>query len=263
MPFAKTNKINLYYETHGKGEPLVLIGGLASDHLGWEVVLPELSKHFRVITFDNRGAGQSDITPEPYTTKLLASDVIALLDILKIPRAHILGHSMGGAIAQQVAIYYPEKVNRLIISNSFVRHSMITALAINITTKLMELKLPLSLIAEYNLPWLYSNHFLGDQKKQSMAIARMVEKPYPITLKGYKNQAHACLNHNTDGELNQIKTPTLVLSGEEDILVQPAISKQIAVAMPNAQFKVVSETGHLVQVEKPAEFIQTVCNFLR
>ena len=263
MPFTKANRINLYYEFHGEGEPLILIGGLAADHLGWESVLPELSKSFRVIIFDNRGAGQSDITAAPYTTKLLADDVVALLDNLNVARAHVLGHSMGGAIAQQMGLHYPDKIHRLIIASSFARRTPVTALAINITQKLMEHKMPLSLIAEYNLPWLYSNHFLSDEKKQAAAIARMIDKPYPITSQGYQNQAHACLGHNTDGALNQIKTPTLVLAGEEDILVLPEVSKQMAVAMPNAIFKTIARTAHLAQVEKPREFTQVIRDFLR
>ncbi|HRO24857.1 MAG TPA: alpha/beta fold hydrolase, partial [Promineifilum sp.] len=99
MPYAQTNNINLYYELHGRGEPLVLIPGLGYDGWMWHRMIPGLAEHYQVISIDNRGVGQSDKPPGPYTAQMLAADVVGLLDALGLPKAHVMGHSMGGFVA--------------------------------------------------------------------------------------------------------------------------------------------------------------------
>ncbi len=116
MPYAKINDHRIYYETYGKGEPLIMIMGLGADTNCWsDKLIQELSKQYRVIIFDNRGAGKSDPAKAPYTIRDLANDVIKLMQTLSVEKAHILGVSMGGMIAQEIAINYPSKVNKLIL----------------------------------------------------------------------------------------------------------------------------------------------------
>ncbi|OGT49835.1 MAG: hypothetical protein A3F17_05035 [Gammaproteobacteria bacterium RIFCSPHIGHO2_12_FULL_41_15] len=263
MSFITANQIRLYYEVSGEGEPLILIGGLASDHLGWQVILSELSRYFRVITMDNRGAGQSEVPAEPYTTQMMAEDVADLLQALNIPRAHVLGHSLGGAVAQQLAIHYPQKIHRLILCHSFVKAAAVTMMAIETTVKLMTHKVPLTLIAENNLPWLYSSSFLSDERRRAVALDRMLNKPHLITFQGYKNQAAAMLTHDTREYLCQITAPTLVLTGAEDILVAPEVSKAIAALLPQATLEIMANTAHVSQVEQPRAFEQIVLHFLK
>jgi len=118
MPTAKVNEINLCYKVSGNGQPLVLITGFASAQNVWFSQVRAFSKQYRVVTFDNRGFGKSEKPPGPYTTKMLASDTIALMDCLGIKKAHILGGSMGGMAAQEIAIEHPGRLEKLILSST-------------------------------------------------------------------------------------------------------------------------------------------------
>src|SRR3712207_194537 len=121
MSIARINGIDLYYEETGSGPPLLLIAGLGGNTLGWVMLLPALAQHFRVIAFDNRGAGRSSAPPGPYTTRQMADDAAALLAHLGIERAHVLGLSLGGMIAQELALAHAERVDRLVLYATYAR----------------------------------------------------------------------------------------------------------------------------------------------
>jgi pimeloyl-ACP methyl ester carboxylesterase len=119
MPKVKVNDIQIYYEVKGKGYPLVMIVGCGANLEAWDPRLIEgLSKHFKLVLFDNRGAGRTDLSKGEYTIRLFADDTAGLMDALGISRAHVLGISMGGMIAQELAINYPEKVSKLILCST-------------------------------------------------------------------------------------------------------------------------------------------------
>ena len=116
MPTVRVGDINIYYEDHGKGEPLLLIEGWGTDLTCWQLQIPEFSTKYRVIAFDNRGTGRTDAPDQPYSFRLMADDAVGLLDALGIGKAHILGVSMGGCIAQEIAIEHPERTRSLILA---------------------------------------------------------------------------------------------------------------------------------------------------
>ncbi|TET86915.1 MAG: alpha/beta fold hydrolase, partial [Desulfobacteraceae bacterium] len=116
MPKIKVQDIDLYYEIHGEGYPMVLIRGLGSNADHWYTQTPVFSSRYRVVSFDNRGIGRSDKPNEPYTISMMADDTVGLMDALGILRAHILSLSMGGMIAQEIALKYPEKVESLVLA---------------------------------------------------------------------------------------------------------------------------------------------------
>jgi len=118
MPKTKTNGIELYYQIHGEGKPLVLISGLGYSLWQWHKMVPFLAEHFQVVIFDNRGAGQSQKPDGPYTAQMLAADTVGLLEALNIEKATIMGHSMGGFIAQAIALDFPQKVEKLILGST-------------------------------------------------------------------------------------------------------------------------------------------------
>src|SRR2546427_3279997 len=113
MPKVRVNGIGLNYVEAGSGDPLLLIMGFGGDHQAWAFQTPVFAQRYRVIAFDNRGAGQSDVPDVPYTTRMMAEDAIGLLDALRIERAHVLGVSMGGMIAQELALAHPQRVRSL------------------------------------------------------------------------------------------------------------------------------------------------------
>ena len=118
MPQIKVGDINMYYEVHGEGIPLVLIHGLGADTNAWMFQMPELATKYKVVIFDNRGVGQTDTPDIPYSAQMMADDTADLMDALNIAEAHILGYSLGGFIAQELAIKYPQKVRSLILATS-------------------------------------------------------------------------------------------------------------------------------------------------
>lgn len=118
MPKAKINDINLYYEIHGQGEPLVLVAGFSADHLSWECILNYLTPYYKVLIFDNRGAGQTDAPNGLYSIEQMTCDVDALCQYVGFEKAHFIGNSMGGYIVQMMAYRYPSRVKSVVISNS-------------------------------------------------------------------------------------------------------------------------------------------------
>jgi len=118
MPKANVGDIEIYYEEHGQGPPLIMILGLGQDTATWSFQISELSNRLRLIVFDNRDSGKSSRCLDGYTTKTMAQDTIGLMDHLRIDQTHILGTSMGGMIAQQVVLMAPERVNKLILAST-------------------------------------------------------------------------------------------------------------------------------------------------
>ena len=121
MPKVKVNGIELNYVESGSGDPLLLIMGFGGDHLAWVFQVPAFSGKYRVISFDNRGAGQSSVPDAPYSTRMMADDAVGLLDALGVERAHVLGVSMGGMIAQEVALNHPRRVRSLQLHCTYAR----------------------------------------------------------------------------------------------------------------------------------------------
>ena len=121
MPKVRVNGIELHYEESGSGDPLLMIMGFGGDHQAWAFQVPAFAEGYRVITFDNRGAGQSEGPDVAYSTRMMADDAVGLLDVLRIERAHVLGVSMGGMIAQEVALNHPRRVRSLQLHCTYAR----------------------------------------------------------------------------------------------------------------------------------------------
>lgn len=263
MPLIQLNNIHLYYEQHGSGpEDLILIGGLGADHNVWKSALRTFSQYFRVLIFDSRGAGQSSVTPEPYTTQLLASDVIALMDGLVIEKAHIVGHSMGGCIAQQIAIHSPSRINKLAIACSRSKPSLIANQIMRMRVKLAEQDISQELLAEYTLPFLFSENFFKSEITLKGFIQWSVQNPFPQSLAGFKNQLHAVENHDITSDINKLKTETLVIAGENDLLMPAKNAKQFAEIIENGTYHEIKGSAHMPHVEHAKQFVEVILKFL-
>jgi pimeloyl-ACP methyl ester carboxylesterase len=260
MPYAKLNGIKIYYETYGEGHPLLLIGGLGSQIQSWAVQVPIYSKHFHVIVFDNRGAGKSDKPDVPYTTEMMADDASMLLDALGIESAHIAGKSMGGMIGQWIAIKYPERVKRLVLGcTSASRDGVgneILGMGREIATKIGMKAVWLSAIF-----WGYTRGYieknLGSIKE---TLATIPEDPEALT--GYIRQSFACQGHNTRDLVGQIKSPTLVMLGENDLSASPRLSRELADLIPGAELRVFHGVGHGFWRERQEDVDRVVLDFL-
>jgi pimeloyl-ACP methyl ester carboxylesterase len=227
------NGIHLYYEERGSGPPLLNIPPLSSTGFS----LPALEPHFRVITFDNRGAGRSSVPPGPYTTRQMADDAAALLENLGVERAHVFGFSLGGMIAQELAINYPERVDHLVLNGAYARP--------NLAVFDPWLTMWDQAYAEQIDPVAFNLWLMG----WLLTPALEGEDPYPATAQGIAGQTAAGRTHDTLERLGQISSPTLVLVGAQDIVTPVVYSKELAAGISGATLKVLDPGGHSVLFE--------------
>jgi proline-specific peptidase len=266
MSFAKVNNIKLYYEEQGKGAPLVLISGFGADHAGWDAIFPTLAQHYRVIRFDNRGAGQSDAPDEAYDMEMMADDTAALLDHLQIEQAHVCGHSMGTSIALSFALKYPQKINKMILCNGYPKINVLSTMVFDVVDRLVDAETASSILNDLFIPWCYSNVTLSDLDNHPEVRARneyFKTTKCPQTLTGFKGQLAALLSFDISNELQKINMPTLLIAGDKDILTPPEDSQFLAERIPSAQLHIVHDTGHTSFAEKPQESAEVIHNFLQ
>lgn len=263
MPIQTVNNINLYYEQHGIGPDLVLIGGLSSDHQVWKSTLRIFSKYFRVLIFDNRGAGQSSTPDYPYTTEMMANDVLQLMDALDIKNAHVLGHSMGGRIAQKIALIAPTKINKCVIACSPAKPSHLSSMIFSMREKLENFGMSKEILAEYVMPFLFSEDFLKNQIMIKGFIQWTLQNAHPQSAIGFKQQLHAVKNHDVHDQFIQIETPTFIIAGSEDILSPAAALEKLSKSLKNSTFMSIPHCAHMPHVEKSKEFAEIVLGFLR
>lgn len=266
MPEININSISLFYEIHGSGSPLVLINGLAYDLWMWHKMVPFLAQHFQVITFDNRGAGQSDAPKGPYSADMLADDLAGLLDGLGIPQAAIFGHSMGGFIAQAFVLKYPAKVSKLILSATNFggpRHVPITQEAMAV---LMD-------ISGDPAARLRRGILVSCAPGYSDTNADFVEEwvnyrlAHPLNPEAYQAQLAIGLaliseEASFEKKLSAVQVPTLILFGEHDKVVPPANAPLLAQAIPHAQIAILPNAGHFFPFEAPEPASRVVTQFL-
>ena len=263
MPIVKANGINIYYESHGKGEALVLIGGYGSNSKGWFCQVPALSREYRVIVFDNRGAGRSDKPDYPYTIKMMADDVAGLLNAIGIRKAHIMGLSMGGAIAQEFAINYPEKTINLILgcTSCGAAHSKEMDPAVMAALLKMGQMTPEE-SARALLPILFSKDFI-ENHPDIIAVQMKERFEYPTPAHGYANQAQAVMGHDTYDRLPQIKAPTMVMAGSVDKLGPVENARIMSSRIPNAELVILENMGHGFSVEAAEKTNNLILDFLK
>lgn len=263
MPTLTVNNISLYYEQHGEGDDLVLIGGLTSDHQVWKSALRELSKQFRVLIFDNRGAGQSSAPDYPYTMEMMAADTFQLMDALHIKNADIMGHSMGGAIALQMAIMAPQRIKKMILVCARFQPNALSRMVFSMRNQLIENHFNDQAVAQYMMPLLFGDDFLNNDLLVNGFMQWTVKNPFPQTPHGYRNQLAALRHADFTAELSHIAIPTFVIAGEEDILMRPKHAKTLSDSLKNSTFTMMTNCGHMPHVEKSKEFVEMILSFLQ
>jgi pimeloyl-ACP methyl ester carboxylesterase len=252
----------MYYEVHGEGEPLLLIIGWGSDLTAWMFQTPEFSKKYQVIVFDNRGIGRTDAPDMAYSTEMMADDTVGLMNALSIEETHILGHSMGGLIAQYLAFKYPKRVRSLILADTAASpHSLFKHVA-NAWVRMTQEGINQETFVRNQLPWLYTDKFFEDPKQVQTMINTMLANPYPQPAYAYARQASAAIEHDTRDRIGHITAPTLVLVGKEDILCPVKLSEELTAGIPNAELVVLEGGGHVSCWEIPDNFNQAVLEFL-
>lgn len=264
MPTVKANNINIYYEIHGEGEPLLMIQGYSFYSGHWMTLVPEMAKDYRAIIFDNRGTGRTDKPVEPpYTMKLMAADAKGLLDAIGIDKANVFGVSMGGMIAQEFALTYPDRVINLVVGCSTcggTESVAPTAEALAFLFNPDMAKFPVEERARATAQWLWTQDFIEANPQTVEALVAITVK-YPTPPEGFAGHGQAIVSHNTCDRLHQIKVPTLVIAGDSDRLIPPENSKIIASKIPGSQLVVLKNAGHAF-TQSP-EAARTILAFLK
>jgi pimeloyl-ACP methyl ester carboxylesterase len=264
MPTLRIRDINLYYESHGAGEPLLMIMGLGSSALAWEpALIAELARSFRTIVYDNRGTGRSDKPREEYSIAGMADDAAALLDALGVGRAHIFGVSMGGMIAQEFALNHPGRVQTLTLGCTTAGGRN----AVPAPPESMKILMaPREGLSDADLirrswPLGYTQAYIQSHRDVlEAAIARVLQHPTPAY--AYKLQLDATFKFKTFDRLPQITAPTLVITGADDALMPAHNSEIIAGRIPGAEVRIIPGAGHQFFHEKRAEFVAALVPFL-
>ena len=266
MPKARVNGISINYSIEGRGEPLFLIMGFSGFKMAWFFQRRAFRKHFQVVTFDNRGVGQSDKPTGPYSMQMFVDDTVGLMDHLGIDKAHVLGVSMGGMIAQYIALSHPERVHKLVLGCTLASrqggggHSAEYTKSLGLSEdpsddelrqidpkKLMGMVVTLAV----------NDRLLGMAARPLLRIfARR------LATEGVRGQFEAILGHDTLERLPTIQAPTLVIVGAQDRLINPTSSDVLAGAIPGARLVKIEDGSHAFFISKRGRFNREVLNFL-
>lgn len=268
MPVFKTDTIDINYEITGSGEPLVLIGGLGFCRWFWHRIVPELSKDFQVIAFDNRGSGGSSKPVGPYTVPMMAKDTLALLDGLNIRSCYLVGHSLGSLIAQDVAISRPSLVKKLVLAGSTFGGPKGIPMSAETLQTMMNRTGSVSEIIRRGIEVAAGPGFLSRQPEWEGELTRY-RMTDPVPPLAYQAQllAGAAYAGLTEQQVNQrmaaITAPTLLLAGEFDRVVPTANAPLMAQKIRNSRVQVIPGAGHIFPLEEPAATVSAIVRFVR
>jgi pimeloyl-ACP methyl ester carboxylesterase len=263
MPTTDVNGVELYYEEHGRGEPLVLVPGFGTGAWIWYRQVPDFARSFRTVVFDPRGVARSEGRDEPYAMRQFADDVAALLDALEVESAHVLGASFGGFVAQEFALAYPARTRSLILCcTSFggARHVPPSAetLAAIASTKGLNTE---ERVRE-NLLLAFSPRFAAERPGEVERVIHLRAENH-VPEYAYLRQLEAAVAFDAEGRVGAIKAPTLVLTGDADTIVPHENSNNLAAAIPGATLRVIEGGSHAFFIEQPEEFNRAVAEFIR
>jgi pimeloyl-ACP methyl ester carboxylesterase len=266
MPTVRVKDIDMYHEEHGSGEPLLLIMGWGGNAATWKPQIPGLAEQYRVIAFDNRGVGRTTAPEEPYTTSQMAADTVGLLDALNLPDAHVFGISMGGMIAQEMALAYPQRVRTLILGCTSPGSKRAAGSTL-LQRDLREFR-DTSEKSTQDVQWfseflkrLWSDEALaqadGHLQDFILSLIRI-----PSQIHGLRGQAAAIAAHDTYRRLSQIRQPTLVIAGDEDPLIDPRNSIILSKRIPGAELHYFSGLKHAFHLEQPEQVNSVIVDFI-
>jgi len=274
MSTLPVGSVELFHEVHGSGDPLLLVMGLAADSTAWMLQVPEFSKHYRTIVFDNRGVGRSSKPPGPYSIAGMADDAAGLLDALDVPRAHVVGISMGGMIAQELALRHPERVRGLVLACTYAEQ--LPEMVARQSESLAELggtlgpdgevtidpaTLDPMRLFQHLMPLVFSPTFLAEQLPLLMQLFSGALQ-WGFSVDAILAQARACREHRTLDRLHRIAAPTLVITGDADLLIPPAHSDVLAERIPDARLVKLPGGSHGFNFEQAEAFNREVLRFL-
>lgn len=262
MPFAQVGQYEIHYVEKGSGHPVVLIHGLAGDHAAWAAPMEAWSRDHRVLAFDNRGAGQSTQVDEPISTEDMARDTLALMDEAGIDRAQVVGRSMGGAIAQHMALMAPDRVHTLALLASFAKLDPVGVRVLTNMREVLEWRGDWADHARHSVANFVSPRFFNENLETVAQIEGLIggETRLPAC---YVRQNHACLEHDTLARLGDIGCPILILAGGSDPICSLTATGWMQDGFPDAEAVVFEGSSHFFLIEQPERFMSVMGDWLR
>jgi len=262
MPRVRIGDLELFHDSEGTGEPVLLLMGLGGDHHGWDLVRRDLSRRHQLILIDNRDAGASDEATGAYGLQDMAADALGVMDRLGVARFHLVGASMGGAIAQHMALGAPTRVATMALVGTWGRTDAFLRANLGSWRLMVERLAPEEFLAAL-APWVFTYRFLESPVPEVVALqAALRARGLLKSVAAYQRQIDACLAHDTLDLLPLLRTPTLVLVGEDDILTPPRYARAIAASLARAEVVVVPASGHACFLETPKGVAARVVRFL-
>lgn len=262
MPTATANGVDLYYEVHGDGEPLLCVMGLATDTLAWSLQVPAWSQEYRTIIFDNRDVGRSAYVEGDYAVADMARDALALADALGLDSFHLLGMSMGGMIAQEMALAAPERLRTLTLVVTFGGGGRWARERARLWLKDAAGRTREDMVDELLLLCLSEQAF---ENAGFVTFLRnmMLANPHPQRPEGFARQLMATTRHETRDRLGRLEMPVHVIGAEHDVLVPVWKSRELAGLIPGAELTVLEGAAHGCNLERAEEFNRVVADWLR
>lgn len=261
MPTTEANGQTIYYEVHGEGEPLLCVMGLAADTLAWTLQVPAFSERHRTVVFDNRDVGQSSQAEGDYEITDMARDALALADELELDSFHLLGVSMGGAIAQELALAAPERVRTLTLAVTFAAGGRWARTLSGVWGARVQRMSREERVDELMLLTL-SETFFENPEGVTFLRDLMLQNPHPQPPEAFARQLDASSRHDARDRLGELSMPTHVMGAEHDILVPVWKSREVAALIPEAKLTVLDACPHGLNVERAEEFNRAVLDFI-
>jgi pimeloyl-ACP methyl ester carboxylesterase len=264
MTLANVNGINIDYMIEGQGEAVIMISGGGADKSSWRYQTKEFRKYYRTITFDNRGVGKSDKPSGLYSMKILADDAVGLMSSLGIGKAHVLGMSSGGMVAQELAINYPEMVNKLVLACTYARRDEISGFSSEVENVYEAYERSHDEASQRRYLDVMMDLQINKRSYRIFLLPLMKLVTRFMTLpKNLGAIFEAVGTHDAFDRLGLIKAPTLVIAGTMDRVIKPVSSEVLAGLIPQAKLVKVTGVGHSFPIEMSGEFNREVLDFLR
>jgi len=258
----KVNDIQMYYEEHGTGQPVLLIQGLGYPSKMWFLQIPELAEQYRTIVFDNRGVGQSDKPDEEYSVRIMASDAAGLLRALDIKKTHVVGVSLGGYIAQELAMSQPDLADRLVLMATSCGGPRYVEMTKELWEEVASLaSLPPEEIVRRGMALAATETFYKEnQHLIDRSVSIRLENPQPLY--AFSRQFAAGSNFDSSQRAHLITQPTLIMAGAQDRVMPLTLTEELAKKIPGARLVVYPDAAHLLFLEKAQDVNRGILDFL-